>query len=54
MNDNNASSHGQVSLDDRQAAERKLCRLFQSFGIDALATRGRLIDPYLDSAPPAS
>ncbi|MEZ5931319.1 MAG: hypothetical protein R3F54_05115 [Alphaproteobacteria bacterium] len=50
MNDKNASVHGHPSLDDRQAAERKLCRLFQSFSVDALASRERLIDPYLDRA----
>lgn len=50
MNDKNASYRGHSSLDDRQAAERKLCRLFKSFGIDALPARGRLIDPYLDRA----
>lgn len=50
MNNNNASSKGCPSLDDRQAAERKLCRLFRSFGIDALASRDRLIDPYLHRA----
>jgi hypothetical protein len=50
MNDNNASKNGQPGLDDRQTAERKLCRLFQSFGVDALASRARLIDPYLTRA----
>ena len=50
MNNNSASSCGHPDLDDRQAAENKLCRLFNSFGIDALARRGRLIDPYLDRA----
>ena len=50
MNDKNASYRGHSSLDDRQAAERKLCRLFKSFGIDALPVRSRLIDPYLDRA----
>ena len=32
MNDNNASFRHHLTLDDRQAAERKLCRLFASFG----------------------
>ena len=50
MNDNNASFQNHPSLNDRQAAERKLCRLFESFGIDALAARDRLIDPYLERA----
>lgn len=50
MNDHDASRRDNLSLDDRQAAERKLCRLFKSFGIDALAERERLIDPYLDRA----
>ncbi|MDH3663114.1 MAG: hypothetical protein OEU92_24345 [Alphaproteobacteria bacterium] len=50
MNDNNASFQGHPSLDDRQAAEQKLCRLFKSFGVDALAARDRLIDPYLERA----
>ena len=42
--------HHGPSLDERQAAERKLCRLFKSFGIEALSVRDRLIDPYLDRA----
>lgn len=50
MNDNNASFQGHPSLDDRQAAERKLCRLFKSFGVDALAASDRLIDPFLHRA----
>ncbi len=50
MNDNNALFRHQLSLDDRQAAERKLCRLFNSFGVDALVMRDRLIDPYLERA----
>ena len=50
MNNNNVSFQNHLSLDDRQAAERKLCRLFKSFGIDALADRERLIDPFLDRA----
>ena len=50
MNDNNASFRHQLTLDDRQAAERKLCRLFGSFGIHAQAMRDRLIDPYLERA----
>ncbi len=50
MNAKNASFNDQPGLEDRQAAERKLCRLFKSFGIDALAYRERLIDPYLDRA----
>lgn len=50
MNDKNASFDDHPSLDDRQAAERKLCRLFNSFDVDALAARDRLIDPYLDRA----
>jgi len=36
-----------LNLDDRQAAERKLCRLFSSFGIDAMADRERLIVPFV-------
>lgn len=50
MNENNASFRDHPTLDDHQAAERKLCRLFASFGVDALAARDRLIDPYLDRA----
>ncbi len=50
MNNKNASLNDHPSLDDRQAAERKLCRFFKSFGIDASAHRDRLIDPYLDRA----
>ncbi|MEM7041460.1 MAG: hypothetical protein AAF543_01485 [Pseudomonadota bacterium] len=50
MNDNSASFQDHPSLDDRQAAERKLCRLFKSFGVDALARSDRLITPYLDRA----
>ena len=50
MNDKNASFSCDPSLEDRQAAERKLCRLFKSFGIDAPLARDRLIDPYLDRA----
>jgi|GEM_PF-4113257 len=50
MNNNNASLLDHPNLDDRQAAERKLCRLFKSFGIDASTERDRLIDPYLDRA----
>lgn len=55
MNDKNASlndhpRNDHPSLDDRQAAERKLCRLFKSFGVDASDHRDRLIDPYLDRA----
>ena len=50
MNDNNASFRHQLTLDDRQAAERKLCRLFASFGINAESMRDRLIDPYLERA----
>ncbi|MGI9489901.1 MAG: hypothetical protein ACR2RF_29245 [Geminicoccaceae bacterium] len=50
MNDKNASFSDRPSLDDRQAAERKLCRLFKSFGVNALVVRDRLIDPFLDRA----
>ena len=50
MNDKNASFIDRPGLDDRQAAERKLCRLFKSFGVDALVVRDRLIDPFLDRA----
>ena len=50
MNDKSASFDDHPALEDRQAAERKLCRLFKSFGIDAMSQRDRLIDPYLDSA----
>lgn len=50
MKQESASFHGQPDLDERQAAERKLCRLFKSFSVDALAHRDRLIDPYLDRA----
>lgn len=50
MNENNASRRALAGLDDRQTAERKLCRLFKSFGIDALDQRERLIDPYLERA----
>ncbi len=50
MRDINASSRRHPDLDARQAAERKLCRLFQSFGIDAMTERSRLIDPFLDRA----
>ena len=50
MNDSSVSFHDRPSLDDRQRAERKICRLFKSFGIDAIADRDRLIDPYLDRA----
>ncbi len=50
MNDQNASYSDLPSLDDRQAAEQKLDRLFKSFEINAFAYRGRLIDPYLDRA----
>lgn len=50
MNDKNASLNDHPSLDDSQAAERKLCRLFKSFGVDAPSHRDRLIDPYLDRA----
>jgi hypothetical protein len=50
MNDNNASFRHQLTLDDRQLAERRLCRLFKSFSVDALDQRDRLIDPYLERA----
>ena len=49
-NNNNVSGRKHPSLDDRQAAERKLCRLFQSLGVDALALRDRLIDPFINRA----
>lgn len=47
---NNASGRHLLDLASRQTAERKLCRLFQSFGIDPLAERARLIDSYIDRA----
>lgn len=50
MNNNNVSGRHHPNLDDRQAAERKLCRLFQSFGIDAMAVADRLIDPFVNRA----
>lgn len=51
MNDNNnASFERHPDLNDRQAAEKTLCRFFKSFGLDALAERDRLIDPFLDRA----
>jgi len=50
MIDNIVSFHGHPPLDDRQAAERKLCRLFKSFGVNALDRPERLIDPFLDRA----
>lgn len=43
----NIASRYHPNLDDQQAAERKLCRLFASFGLDALAERERLIDPFI-------
>ncbi len=46
----NASGRHHLDLASRQAAERKLCRLFQSFGIDPEAERARLIDSYVDHA----
>lgn len=52
MNDNKNSFQHRPGLDDRQKAERKLCRLFKSFGVDALAERDRLIDPFMDRALP--
>ncbi len=50
MNDKNASFIARPGLEDRQAAERKLCRLFKSFGVEAAARRDQLIDPFLDRA----
>lgn len=50
MNKKRASLRDQLSLDDRQAAERKLNCLFRSFGIDASASREKLIDPYVKRA----
>ncbi|MGI9452254.1 MAG: hypothetical protein ACR2QH_16685 [Geminicoccaceae bacterium] len=47
---NNVSSRHHPNLDDRQAAERELCRLFKSFGIDAMAAPDRLIAPFIDRA----
>jgi hypothetical protein len=47
---NNADGRRHPNLDDRQAAERKLCRLFDSFGINAADARDRLIDPFIDRA----
>ena len=49
-NNNNAPGWHHPNLDDRQAAERKLCRLFASFGIDAMTARERLIDPFIMKA----
>lgn len=54
MNNKSASPRDQLSLDDRQAAERKLGCLFRSFGIDASASRERLIEPYVTRAALAS
>lgn len=49
MNNNkNALGRHHPSLGDRQAAERKLCRLFESFGVDAMMARDRLIDPFME------
>ena len=42
-----AASRYFPSVDEREAAERRLCRFFQSFGIDALAEPERLIDPFI-------
>jgi hypothetical protein len=51
MNNNNSpASRHHPGLDHRQAAERRLCRLFASFGIDALLARERLIDPFIERA----
>ena len=50
MNDNNASFHHQLTLEDRHMAEVKLCRFFKSFGLDALGEHDRLIAPYLERA----
>ncbi|MGI9433932.1 MAG: hypothetical protein ACR2Q4_03735, partial [Geminicoccaceae bacterium] len=47
---NNAEGRRHPNLDDRQAAERELCRLFQSFGINATEARDRLIDPFIERA----
>lgn len=48
MNNNNSVvSQHHPSVDDRQAAERKLCRFFMSFGINAMVERERLIDPFI-------
>lgn len=47
---NNAPGRHHPNLDDRQTAERKLCRLFASFGIDAMMARERLIDPFIMQA----
>ena len=47
---NNASGRDHLDSAGRQAAEQKLCRLFQSFGIDPMAERARLIDSYVDRA----
>lgn len=51
MNDKeDVSGRHHPGLGEWQEAERKLCRLFKSFGVDALEARDRLIDPYLDRA----
>ena len=50
MKNNNASFKDRPSLEDCQAAERKLARFYKSFGIDALSMRDRLIDPFMDRA----
>ncbi len=42
-----AAKWNHLNLDDRQAAERKLCRFFLSFGIEAMVERERLIDPFI-------
>lgn len=46
----NAVSRHVPNLDDRQAAERTLCKYFSSFGIDAIVDRERLIDPFIERA----
>ncbi|MGH1479900.1 MAG: hypothetical protein ACRBM6_14480 [Geminicoccales bacterium] len=49
-NNNNVVSRHHPSLTDRQAAERKLCRFFASFGIDAMLAHERLITPFIKRA----
>lgn len=46
-NKNGVVSRYQPNLDERQAAERKLCRFYASFGINAMADPERLIAPFL-------
>ena len=50
MKNNNASDRHLPGCDELDIAERKLRRLFLSFGIDAELQRDRLIDPYIKRA----